>query len=325
MEKNDIRGPIRATWGVPDNEKIEQIKNKIDKKKKKNKGLAERVISWFTNKTQKTDNQNSIIKFMSIDPTKDAKQNWARIGRGALHTAPYNLETEKTEIKRGANGTINCTVWSTLLSWWLNMNGIPAKRIAIPGHELVIVPTRALNENNKILLYTLEVSENTNSVADAKFIMKPIGQYLKLWTSLGYTKNGYTNIPGIIFDTLKKSFKTKKQKCIKDWIDLYNSISAPTVKKQNQDDLTLYHMYRLPYEDGVLTVPINIENLENDQSKQTNLTAYTECLLFPQTYEKYLKGTLKIKSTTSSGLVTLLLEAEGQKSIEKWGYVNKIG
>lgn len=72
-------------------------------------------------------NEDRFIRYLSIDPTKTAKENWNNIGRGICHK-DY-LMTDETNFRQQLqdmeNGSVNCTIWAELIHWFLVENGYP--------------------------------------------------------------------------------------------------------------------------------------------------------------------------------------------------------
>lgn len=106
---------------------------------------------------------------------------WSRIGRNLtsklyktnkVYNSPSNLV--KAEIEAARQGVINCTAWATFTNWFLNMNGIPSRKLWLEEHECVCVPLRDEKNHDAIRLYRIEINENVDSVEEIKFVIEPL-------------------------------------------------------------------------------------------------------------------------------------------------------
>ena len=125
---------------------------------------------------------------------------WSDLGRtlrrklyntNKIYNSPSNLV--KGEIEAAQQGVINCTVWSTFTNWFLNMNGIPSRKLWLEGHECVCVPLRDEKNPDAIRLYRIEINENVNSVEEIEFLIEPLttgfnGQKMDPWNFMAWYK-----------------------------------------------------------------------------------------------------------------------------------------
>lgn len=119
---------------------------------------------------------------------------WSDLGRTlkrALHkseiyNSPSNLV--KAEIEAARLGVINCTAWSTFTNWFLNMNGIPSRKLWLERHECVCVPLRDEKNPDAIRLYRIGIYEYVNSVEEIKFIIEPLTYNNDPWDFMAWHK-----------------------------------------------------------------------------------------------------------------------------------------
>ena len=148
-----------------------------------------RIFKFWTDainkKREKTANGKSYKKILHVrdeklnDLGKDGR--WSDLGRtlrrelyetNKVYNSPSNLV--KAEIEAARQGVINCTAWATFTNWFLNMNGIPSRKLWLEKHECVCVPLRDEKNPDAIRLYRIEINENVDSVEEIKFVIEPL-------------------------------------------------------------------------------------------------------------------------------------------------------
>jgi len=114
-------------------------------------------------------NEDRFIRYLSIDPTKTAKENWNNIGRGICHkdylmTGETNFRQQLQDIE---NGSVNCTIWAELIHWFLVENGYPAFIVNEFDHTFVMSATR---DGKKIELTRIAVyADDAKTLDDIEF------------------------------------------------------------------------------------------------------------------------------------------------------------
>lgn len=115
-------------------------------------------------------------------------RRWSNLGRTLkrellnsyeIYNSPSN--PVKAEIEAAQQGVINCTAWSTFTNWFLNMNGIPSRKLWLNYHECVCVPLRDEENPDAIRLYRIEIDENVNSVEEIEFVIEPLTTGFNGW------------------------------------------------------------------------------------------------------------------------------------------------
>lgn len=127
------------------------------------------------------------------DLGKEAR--WSKLGRtlerklyatNKIYNSPSNLV--KAEIEAARQGVINCTAWATFTNWFLNMNGIPSRKLWLEHHECVCVPLRDEKNPDAIRLYRIGIYEYVNSVEEIEFIIEPLTYNNDPWDFMAWHK-----------------------------------------------------------------------------------------------------------------------------------------
>lgn len=143
------------------------------------------MVKYANKKREKTANGKSYKKILHVRDEKlknlGKEGRWSDLGRTLkrelvksyeIYNSPSNLV--KAEIEAAQQGVINCTAWSTFTNWFLNMNGIPSRKLWLEHHECVCVPLRDEKNPDAIRLYRIEIGENANSVEEIEFGIEPL-------------------------------------------------------------------------------------------------------------------------------------------------------
>lgn len=148
----------------------------------------------------------------------------------------------------------------------------------------------------------------------------------ELWASEIENDNYQRNLAGLVFTTFVQAAQRKKgdtdQKTVETWEELFQFTTQPKAKSNGNGNKNQINLYRVPYVDGRLILPI-----EYSKSKKKKTVKAIIFNLSCQNYQTYITGILTIEQKNGSQDALGTLEAPGMQSMDvigEWEHI-KLG